>query len=294
MRSQQAAIRATQLPPTVRKTTRPARRCNTVSGRKLNANDLLTGARVCIFSVSAAKAIFGGQSPIGESIHVGANRLTVVGVFDPEGGTLLNSIIGDAVIAPYTTVHDMTAGPIDFLQFWLVDRSKQSESYDALTRSLKERHEPRSAYIIQDESQTLSAFNLVLLLVTACLAAIGAVSLVVAGIGIMNIMLVTVNERMREIGIRRAVGATRRAIVTQFLVESVVLSACGGTIGIALGLAVVALVASVIRQQLGSAPVPYVPLVTGSVGVLVIIGVLSGTYPALRASRMNPIDVLSQ
>src|SRR5665213_2589396 len=72
------------------------------SGRKLNSNDLLTGARVCIISVSAAKAIFGDQSPVGESIHIGASRLTVVGVFDPEGGTLLNSIIGDAVVAPYT------------------------------------------------------------------------------------------------------------------------------------------------------------------------------------------------
>ncbi len=140
---------------------------------------------------------------------------------------------------PYTTFHDIKPGPMDFLQAYPQPGVSLEAAGDDVVAALHHIHGERSKYIVQDTAAQLGAFNSVLSLLGTGLVAIGSVALVVAGIGIMNIMLVSVVERTREIGLRKSIGATRADILTQFLFEAILLSLIGGGIGMVLGLGVV-------------------------------------------------------
>jgi putative ABC transport system permease protein len=146
--------------------------------------------------------------------------------------------------------------------------------------------------VTQDATAQISAFNTVLNVIAGALSGIGGVALLVAGIGIMNIMLVSVTERTREIGLRKSIGATRGDIVLQFLLEAVLLSFLGGGIGTVLGFTATVLAYSSVAALVGPAPIPYLLIISVAVGFSTLIGCVFGTYPALRASRMDPIAAL--
>jgi putative ABC transport system permease protein len=153
-------------------------------------------------------------------------------------------------------------------------------------------HGARTKYVAQNTADQLQAFETVLRVIGIGLSAIGGVALLVAGIGIMNIMLVSVTERTREIGIRKAVGANRGNIATQFIMESIVLSLLGGGVGMGVGLAATLGAANLLSRQLGEILIPYLLIVCIALGFSIAVGMLFGIYPALRAARLNPIEAL--
>jgi putative ABC transport system permease protein len=153
-------------------------------------------------------------------------------------------------------------------------------------------HGPRATYITQDNTASEAQFNAVLSVIANGLAAIGGVALVVAGIGIMNIMLVSVAERTREIGLRKSIGARNADIALQFLLEAILLSLIGGGIGTLLGFVGVLAAYDSVAALVGPAPIPYLLIISVAVGFSTLVGTVFGTYPALRASRLDPIAAL--
>jgi putative ABC transport system permease protein len=162
----------------------------------------------------------------------------------------------------------------------------------AVFASLRHIHGVRSQYTVQDSVAFLNGFQAVIGVVSLGVTAIGGVALLVAGIGIMNIMLVSVTERTREIGIRKAIGGSRGDIVTQFLFEAVILSILGGGIGTVLGISFTLLAGGVVSRLLGPAPIPFVQIVLIATGFSTLVGITFGTYPAMRAGKLNPIEAL--
>jgi putative ABC transport system permease protein len=181
---------------------------------------------------------------------------------------------------------------MDYLQAYPVPGVSNAAAGEDVVNALRHIHGERSKYVVQDADAQLTAFNNVLALLGTGLTAIGSVALVVAGIGIMNIMLVSVVERTREIGLRKSIGATRADILTQFLFEAIVLSLIGGGIGMLLGLGVVLLAYAPLAAYVGPAPIPYLLIVSVAVGFSTLVGTVFGTYPAVRASRLDPIVAL--
>jgi putative ABC transport system permease protein len=209
-------------------------------------------------------------------------------------GSFLNSILSSsAVFVPYTAFYqDFSPGAVDSLQVFAA-RPDRADAVGALAVTVLQRiHGTRSQYTIQNGAGFVSSFDGVLSVVAAGLSAIGGVALVVAGIGIMNIMLVSVTERTREIGIRKAIGATRGNIAMQFVMESVVLSLVGGGIGMGIGLIVTIGAASILSRQLGALLIPYLAIISIALMFSLIVGTVFGTYPAIRAARLDPIEAL--
>jgi putative ABC transport system permease protein len=163
---------------------------------------------------------------------------------------------------------------------------------DDVIAILRRLHGPTAAYAVQDNTASLQTFNTVLGVIANGLTAIGGVALVVAGIGIMNIMLVSVTERTREIGLRKSIGASNADIALQFLLEAVLLSLIGGGLGTALGFAAVVASYGALAALVGPAPIPYLVIISVAVGFSTLVGTVFGTYPALRASRLDPIAAL--
>jgi putative ABC transport system permease protein len=263
-------------------------------GRKIGQQDVDAATHVCVITADLSKEYFGSADPVGEDLRVNGGRYRVVGVYANLKGSFLNSIFAtDTVVVPYTTFHyDLDPDPPESLALYVPDAS-QAAAVDAIVvKTLQHIHGPRSKYLTEDTSDFLKSFENVLSIVGVGLSAIGGVALVVAGIGIMNIMLVSVTERTREIGIRKAVGASRRDITLQFIMESVVLALAGGGIGMVIGLLVTIGGVSLLSRQLGTMIVPYVLVVSLALGFSIIVGVLFGTYPALRAARLDPIEAL--
>jgi putative ABC transport system permease protein len=181
---------------------------------------------------------------------------------------------------------------MDFLQAYPQPGVSIDTAGDDVIAALHHIHGEHAKYIVQDTAAQIGAFNTVLSTLGTGLAAIGSVALVVAGIGIMNIMLVSVVERTREIGLRKAIGATRADILTQFLFEAILLSLIGGGIGMLLGLGTVLLAYQPLSVYVGPAPIPYLLIVSVAIGFSTFIGTVFGTYPAVRASRLDPIVAL--
>jgi len=167
-----------------------------------------------------------------------------------------------------------------------------AEIGDDVSALLRRLHGPGAKYVVQDNTVNLQTFNTVLGVIANALTAIGGVALVVAGIGIMNIMLVSVTERTREIGLRKSIGARNADIALQFLLEAVLLSFIGGGIGTVLGFFGVVAAYGAIAALVGPAPIPYLLIVSVAVGFSTLVGTVFGTYPALRASRLDPISAL--
>ncbi len=268
-------------------------------GDGLTNNDLDTSARVAVLGAGIASELFGTEFPVGEQIRINGVSYEVVGVLVESGGGLAGNT-DDTVYVPLTTAQsrlytDRTRSGdkiVSSITMQAADSESVEQAINEITKTLRDRHGINYGddddFRIFDQSSLLDTVNTVIGSMTAFLGAIAAISLVVGGIGIMNIMLVSVTERTREIGIRKAIGALRRDILTQFLLESMVLSLLGGAIGIMLGWAISSLAGTIfdltMAIDLGT--------VLLSASFAAAVGLIFGIYPAWRASNLRPIEAL--
>lgn len=266
-------------------------------GRGITEADVANAARVCVLSDRGYKRLFPhGGNPVGESLRIGERRFVVAGVLAaPRTGIVPVQLNAD-VSLPYTTYVQeyVRNNPILGGRFVVEDPSRMAQTEAEVVRALVALKKGNVAYQTFDRQSFSSAIDAVFGALTLVVALIGGVALVVAGIGILNIMLVSVAERTREIGIRKALGATRGQILAQFLIEAVVLAAVGSGIGLAIGLGVGWIVDDLLLVRV-SGFVPAIPWVQSSliaVGFATVVALVFGTYPAYRAARLDPIDAL--
>lgn len=252
-------------------------------------------SRVAVLGSQIAIDLFGeGFDPVGQNIVINSKPFRVIGVMATKGGGGLGNP-DKTVSIPVTTAQTILFGQ-NFVQNIEVDTDDPNQvqpTKDAITQLLLDRHKitdpTLSDFTIQTSEQFLTTLGTITGLLTAMLAGIAAISLVVGGIGIMNIMLVTVTERTKEIGLLKAIGAKRSDILTQFLIESIVLTLTGGVIGITLGLTFSYVVSTFLLHVSFVFQISSVIL---AVGVSTLIGVVFGVYPAQRAAKLSPIDAL--
>ena len=265
-------------------------------GRQLSIDDITEGRHVCVISDSAVTKLGINDDPTGESIHVGEHRYTIVGVLGKSNSGILPTFNTADVLIPYTTYEREYARnrAILFARFLVDDTSRlaQTES-DALTwlRHLKG---GRVDYQTFDRKTFSQAVDGIFAGLTLVVGLIGAVSLLVAGIGILNIMLVSVAERTREIGLRKAIGATRFQVLLQFFIEALALSAFGCLVGLLLGVAIGAAVNdfAIVRLSGVVAPIPWLRSIAIATGFATLVTLAFGTYPAWRAATLDPIEAL--
>lgn len=267
---------------------------NTVvgSGSMFTEEDVAQGRRVLLLGRTAAEELFPSQDPVGQQVTVGGALFTVVGVLAEKASTGFQDA-NDTAVAPLTAVRDALTGygtlSSILVQAAAPDRVPAAQAQ--VTAILDQRlgsgsSSDSTAYRIQNASQLLETQSETADTFTALLGAVAGISLLVGGIGITNIMLVTVTERTREIGIRKALGAPRRTILTQFLTEATVLSLLGGGLGVA-----VALIGSQLTI-VGVQPVVVPSSVVLALGISVLIGLFFGGFPASRAASLRPIEAL--
>ncbi|HEY3195635.1 MAG TPA: ABC transporter permease [Candidatus Dormibacteraeota bacterium] len=264
-------------------------------------DDVASQHRVVVLGQTVVTNLFGTTDPLGQTIKINRQSFRVIGVFAAKGGTGFGSQ-DNVVVAPISAVWAYLSGGRGKNVNMIVASASSASTVDAaetqITTILLQRHQisdPAQAdFQLQSQQDILTQANSIATALTLVLGAIAGISLVVGGIGIMNIMLVTVTERTREIGIRKAIGARWRDVLTQFLIEAMFLSGLGGALGIALG-AALALEAPHIPAIANSSfppPVVSVPSVLLAFGVSVGIGLFFGIYPANRAARLHPIEAL--
>ncbi len=285
---------------------------NLQTGEFFTKDDVNGTQQVAVLGATTAANLFGDADAVGQTIQLrqvfggggqgGAQRarilnFKVVGVLEPKGSTFGFSR-DDQILVPLTVGQKILTGRRDVVNQIVVkavDSDSMQQTTDDTFNVLLARHkitDPQSAdFTVTNQNDTLSALNQVTGTFTLLLGAIGGISLLVGGIGIMNIMLVTVNERTREIGIRKAVGARRRDIMWQFLIESVALTGLGGVLGILLGWSITQAVERIPQAQ-GLQLLITPGTVIVAVGVSVAIGIVFGLYPAMRAARLHPIQAL--
>lgn len=261
-------------------------------GRRISEADVLNGAHICIMTSALADHFFPNARAVGQVVRVGGSRFVIAGVYDQIKGGFFASIGGEFLVIPYTTFHELAPGPIDVVQMYAADGVTVENASKSVIAVLTGLHGTKAKYDTQDNNGQIQTFNSVIGAISVGLTGIGGIALVVAGIGIMNIMLVSVTERTKEIGLRKSIGANRSDIALQFLLEAILLSLIGGGIGTALGFSVVLVAYGFIEKLVGPAPIPYLLIVSVAVGFSTLIGTVFGTYPALRASRLDPIVAL--
>ena len=270
------------------------RRWSVQSGRVFDELDVKNNRKVCLLGTTVAENLFGTEDPVGRTLRLRGIPLEVVGLLTKKGQTAEGNDQDDAALLPYTTVRARMAGRQFLAQVLLSARSESAlPALMAETRSiLRESHHlganAEDDFTVQDQSQIAEAARGATEVLTTLLLVVASVSLVVGGIGIMNIMLVSVTERTREIGIRRALGARRSDVLWQFLVEAVVLSTLGGLLGTALGVGVTGIVGSVT----GWTTSVTVESVLVALGFAFAVGVFFGWWPARRAAALDPIEAL--
>jgi putative ABC transport system permease protein len=259
------------------------------AGRFFDPDDIESRRRYVVLGRTAAAEIFGDENPLGKFVKVADGEFRVLGLMEKKG-TSLGFDLDDLVFVPVTTSLDMFGlEGVTELMIRAKDRQTTSAALAEVTEIMKSRHNGQEDFTVVSQDDLLATVNQITDTMTLVLLAIASISLVVGGIGIANIMLVSVRERTREIGIRRAVGARRRDILTQFLVESIVISVLGGLIGLALGATIIWLA----RSAVPDLPVKLSAwIVAIAVGFSAIVGVVSGIWPAMRAADLDPVEAL--
>jgi putative ABC transport system permease protein len=264
------------------------------SGRQFTDSEARSGAAVCIVGETVVNKLFGGQDALGENIRLEKVSCEIIGILKGKGQSTMGTDQDDIVIIPLSTFQRRIAGnqDVSMLQISVQDGVSTEKVRKNIEQLLRVRRHLSPSdddnFNVMDMKEIASMLTGTTQMMTALLSAVAAVSLLVGGIGIMNIMLVSVTERTREIGIRLAIGAFEREVLMQFLVEAVVLSSFGGLIGIVLALAASVWLASVLR-------VPFV----FNAGIVIVaflfsaaVGVIFGYFPAMKAARLDPIEAL--
>lgn len=264
-------------------------------GAMFTDHDIKSAAKVCILGKTVVDNLFpNGEDPIGRVIRFGKIPLTVIGVLESKGTNSMGQDQDDVVIAPYTTVMKRILA-IDYIQGIFAsaaDENQTDETIDAITEVLRTRHKIKedadNDFEIRSQQELSEMMNSTSDMMTVLLACIAGISLLVGGIGIMNIMYVSVTERTREIGLRMSIGARGIDILSQFLIEAVIISVSGGIIGILLGV-----IASWAVNVIARWPV-YIQLysVVLSFAVCTVTGIFFGWYPAKKAASLDPIEAI--
>lgn len=262
-------------------------------GRAFTEGEVDGLARVAVLGPTTAEDLFGEADPVGEKVKIGGVNFTVVGVTKAKGSSgHFNP--DDQVVVPFTTAMKQLLGVdyINAINIQAIDGADLNEVQQAVTAVLRKQHRLREEapddFYIRNQAEIVEAVSEVSRTFTVLLGSIAGISLLVGGIGIMNIMLVTVTERTREIGVRKAIGAKSRDILLQFLIEAIVLSALGGILGVAFGVGAAKLIENftefVTSVQMGS--------VLMALSFSAFVGIFFGYYPARRAASLHPIEAL--
>jgi len=268
------------------------RRLLIVRGRYFDIGDMEMRSKVCLITTQLAERNFGQENPVGKSIRMGELTFTVIGVFRERVETFgLSEIQENSVLLPFPLMKYYTGTNYVGALYVQADKAEEVPSVQhQLARLLKSRHPPEAEYKVQTLTAILGAARNISLALTIVLIVIAAIALLISGIGIMNIMLVTVTERTREIGIRKAIGAARQEILYQFLVESFLISGGGAVIGILLGIAVPVVAQSFLPGNLR------VPVSSLSVVIAFVVscstGLFFGYLPANQAASLQPVESL--
>ena len=273
---------------------------NVADGDFVSSSNVTANSAVVDLGAQVAQTLFNGAEPVGQMIRINNQLFRVIGVMQAKGGTGANNTDNQIYVPITTAMSRLSRGgqfrgsnTVSVINVKITDPSAQNQVVQDIGQILDQRHHvTQDDFTIQSQQDILNAANQVTGVLTIFLGGIAAISLIVGGIGIMNIMLVSVTERTREIGIRKAIGARKRDILAQFLTEATFLSLSGGLIGIAFGALIARLISGV---QLGSstlttvvAPSSVILAVVFSAGV----GLFFGSYPANRAASLHPIDAL--
>lgn len=264
------------------------------SGSFISQADLDSRNRVAVIGSTVAGNLYGSENPVGKNIRVNNQPFKVIGVLEKKGQASMGGDQDDVVLVPLTTAQERLMGItyIRSINIQVSSSDKIDEVQDQVGTLLRQRHHlgigKEDDFTINNMTSLMETMNSTTATLTLFLGSIAAISLLVGGIGIMNIMIVSVTERTREIGIRKALGATYRTIMTQFLIEAVIIGLIGGILGIALGISLV----EVFKKFAEVPPVitlaPILISFTFSVG----IGLFFGIYPARKAARLDPIEAL--
>ena len=257
-------------------------------GRYLSDYDVENRAYTCVVGTYIVMEYFGGVNPVGENIKLNGRNFKIVGVFEEKGDSTETSA-DNTVTIPYTTaMRFLQSKNVSTFYFSAIDEKSVDTAVTEIKNFVTRELGTDSGFSVSSVAEILDAVNEVTGMLTTMLAGIAAISLIVGGIGIMNIMTVSVSERTREIGIRKAIGARTTDILTQFLVESSVLSAMGGVVGIILGI----VAGNMVCKAIGIEFVASVGTIMTSFMFSLFIGVFFGIMPARKAAKLNPIDAL--
>jgi putative ABC transport system permease protein len=271
---------------------RNVRNLAVLAGRFMDASDVNLRTKVAMLTEKLARRLYGSQqAAVGQRIKIHELQFDVIGTFRERTSTFgLSELTDETILIPITVVRYFT--PVERVDPLYV-QARRYEDVVPLTREVRQiiesRHRPGARYQVENLSGILSAAQNIALILTLVLIMVSAIALVISGIGIMNIMLVTVTERTREIGVRMAVGASRREVLMQFLLEAVLISVGGGFIGIIAGVSL-PLSAQVFVEEI-KIPISWASIVVAFV-VSLLVGLIFGLLPANRASRMNPTQAL--
>ncbi len=266
-------------------------------GRSLQYMDIKDNKQVCVIGDYLNRIAYGGNA-VGQTIKLGAYKFRIVGVLSPKvsNQSMQQGTDDDCVYLPYSTINRLTSkATVGSYIAIMQDENRANEAKTAMEQGLYDLFKSDSAYYVYSASEWLEEMNKMINMVIVILTGIASISLLVGGIGIMNIMLVSVTERTREIGIRKALGAKERVILAQFVVEAATTSALGGALGIVLGYIVSAAANRVIPMLASGTEITVSPSFDSIVvafGISAGIGVLFGYLPAKRAARLNPIEAL--
>jgi putative ABC transport system permease protein len=263
-------------------------------GREFSAAELQGGKAVCVLGETVRRELFGEQNPLDSSIRLENFSCHVIGVLEPKGASMFGMDQDDLIVTPLGMLERRISGNRDvpLIMISATSPSQIENAKSSLTSLLQERRRIHPGddndFNIRDMREVVETLSSTTKMLTVLLGAVAAISLLVGGIGIMNIMLVSVTERTREIGIRLAIGALEREVLLQFLVEAIVLASLGGVIGVALGIGV----------GVGISLFFELPLIFNTTIILIafffstLVGIVFGYFPARKAARLNPIDAL--